>query len=419
MGMLLSSLALLLLVFWAGRASAPGKASGNEEPNPRRLRSADRSDSRDSAKRSGPGAGGQAITSALQLRDFYKNSGGNHELATAQADLVLSKMNAAELSRLVQDLAVAQAENPGYGFTLEIGTACSRWAQVDPDGALNFVLSAKQASFRTSALGSLFAGMAKTNPARALEAFRSLPSGQIGSDIEREILSNLAQRDPDAALDAALASASEDARSQGVSDAFRQLTQKDPESARRRLATLPAGSPEHEIALTSLTSQWASRDPAAARDWVAGLKGVDQSSAFKALIPAMSQNSPALAAETLGTLLQSTSGEASGDLADCAVSIVNQWTRVDPEAAMTWIDSLPAGQSRDDAVDFVVGNNRIGDLGTSLEWAASIRDEGRRADLMSSLVQRWKEKDPDKVRAAINQANLSPGVRADLLGQLK
>ncbi len=617
--LILINVSLLVLVFWAGRATAPGRSSA-EETAPRRTRSLERSASRESARKSGPGAGDQAITSAMQLRDFFKNSGGDNRMGMARADAALAKMNAAELSRLVQDLAAAQAGNPGYSFMLEIDTACSRWAEVDPDAALRFVLSAKQASFRSAALGSLFAGMAKNDPAlaraklaeiedpslrrsaqasllsalavaspddwvavvradpslgnehslgsiasewaiddparaaerlaklpasiqasgvasiakvwagkdgpaalawaqsltdpnqkklalaavagglaakdqeaalaslqsldpktrrtglasvfetlvdldfdsalerasalsdpdertaalnivsggdgedpfasyvarsrtadqltkliakvpsgparegllyqlgnqlgsskggevesmlagyppedrqtlqkgilrrlseedpsRALEFSQSLPSGQVDPYTERQILGNLAQKDPDAALRAALASTSEEARTKGVSHVFEQLAQSDPESASRRLTSLPAGSAEREGALTSLTSQWASQDPEAARDWVAGLKGVDQSRAIDALVPAMADSNPKLAAETLGTYLNSSPVEVSDALSSAAATIVSRWSQINPQATEAFVESLPAGKARDSAVSQMNLNKR-------------------------------------------------------------
>jgi hypothetical protein len=96
-----------------------------------------------------PGAGGAAITSARELRDIFKQNGGNLQTGKAMADVILARMNGAEISRLVQDLAAAQASSPGYFYTLEINTACSRWAEIDPDAALRFVLS------EDSRLGSL------------------------------------------------------------------------------------------------------------------------------------------------------------------------------------------------------------------------------------------------------------------------
>jgi hypothetical protein len=607
--LIMANAALLVLVFWAGRATSPKNSAADDEPAPRRTRSLERSNPRESTRKSGPGAGDQEITSAMQLREVFKSSGGNYQLGAAQADLALSKMNAAELSRLVQDLAVAQAENPGYGFTLEISTACSRWAEVDPDAALRFVLSAKQASFRSAALGSLFAGMAKNDPAlaraklaeiedpslrrsaqasllsalsvaspddwvafiksdpslssrysldsiasewaiddpakaaerlaklpasvqadgvasiakvwagkdgpaamawaqsltdpnqkklalaavagglaakdpeaalaslksldpktrrtgmasvfetlvdldfdsalerasalsdpdertaaldiisggggqdpfanyvdrsrtadqltkliakvpsgptrekllyqlgnqlgssksgemesmlagyppedrqilqngvlmglseedpsRALEFLQSLPSGQIDPYTERRILSNLAQKDPDAALRAALDSPSEEAKTEGVSHVFAQMAMTNPEAAAQRLASLPVGSVAHNSALTSLTSRWASQDPEAARDWVAGLKGVDQSRAFDALVPAMADSNPKLAAETLGTYLNSSPVEVSDELNSAAATIVSRWSRIDPQAAEAFVESLPAGKARD------------------------------------------------------------------------
>lgn len=162
-GMILSVLAGLGFAFWAGRASVPENTVGLTASGRTDARAA----ARNPARKTEPGGGGQAVTSAQQLRALFMNSGGNWQTGRAVADAALGKMNGPQLSQLVHNLATAQATTPGYSYSREINAACVRWAEVDPDAALQFALSNKQASFRAAAIGGIIAGIAKTDPALA------------------------------------------------------------------------------------------------------------------------------------------------------------------------------------------------------------------------------------------------------------
>ena len=59
------------------------------------------------------------------------------------------------------------------------------------------------------------------------------------------------------------------------------------------------------------------------------------------------------------------------------------------------------------------------DPATAFAWAATIGDNSRRVSLLSSVVQQWKDSDPDKARAAVQQADLTSTERDRLLKQLK
>ena len=165
--MILSILAGLGFVFWAGRASAPKTAADLTENARLDPRAAARPEARNPARNTAPGGGGQAVTSAQQLRSIFRNSGGNWQTGGAVANAALARMNGPQLSQLVHSLATAQATTPGYSYSREINAACARWAEVDPDAALRFVLSNKQASFRAEAIGSIMAGIARNDPALA------------------------------------------------------------------------------------------------------------------------------------------------------------------------------------------------------------------------------------------------------------
>ena len=266
--MIVTAAALLVAVFWAGRASAPRVREESSEVNRLPARFSDRSGSRPPVRTGGPGAGGQAIASAMQLRDVFKNSGGNMQLGSAMADAALSRMNAAEISRLVEDLAQTQASTPGYNFTLEIQAACARWAEVDPRAALRFVLSSRQASFRNAALGSLFAGMAKLDPAMARAELAVIEDPSLRRSAQASLLSALAVADPDEWVATLLADPCLHEQ-YGMASIVSEWAMDDPVKAAERLGKLPAKLQASGV--VSLAKVWASKDAGAAQAWALSL----------------------------------------------------------------------------------------------------------------------------------------------------
>lgn len=297
---ILAALMLLVAVFWAGRTSAPRAVETSDANSRLPTRLTDRPDRR-AAGRSGPGAGGMAITSAMQLRDVFKNSGGNMQLGSAMADAALARMNADELSQLVADLAQAQASSPGYGFTLEIQAACARWAEVDPQAALRFVLANRQASFRSAALGSVFAGMAKIDPALARAALAQIDDPALRRAAQSSLLSALAMADPDAWVASILADPSLHGQQYGTASIISEWAMDDPALAAQRLAKLPASMQSSGI--VSLAKIWASKDPAAAQAWALALTDPKQrNTALGAVAGGLAARDPDAALASLDAL---------------------------------------------------------------------------------------------------------------------
>ena len=575
--MVLSVLAGLGLAFWAGRASGPGNTVGLSENSGLDSGAAEWFGARHPGRKADPGGGGQAVTSVQQLRGILKNSGSNWETGRAMADAALAKMNGPQLSQLVHSLATAQATTPGYSYRREINAACSRWAEVDPDAALQFVLSNKQASFRSAAISSIFAGVARndpalaslaslspaarraglvsvigtmadldfdaalakastftdpadrkaalallvgrgndyyidrspeqlntllatlpsgslrnnalnqlgsqlaacsreaaagilagyppkdrekiqicmmqrlsdSDPARAIEIYQTLPPGKAESYIYMSTYFNLAKQDPEAVLRLVADKPSEE-QAQVVGVVFAQLARNDPSAATRRLDDYPVG-PVRDAAMAQLTSAWAQDDPAAAKAWVATLTGTDQTRAFNALIPAVADTDPKGAADMLGRLLATAPRDAADNHESATFSLVRIWGRDDPEAAGNWtaalpdgnmknnaisnlastwasedfdatgkwIDTLPDGKARDSGVSSMVSATTRRDPATSFAWATTIGDNARRVSMLEAVVGQWKESDPDKARAAVQQADLTRIERDRLLKQIK
>lgn len=299
-GLVFAALALLLAVFWAGRASAPRVPDPATGESRLPARFSDRSASRPPARNAGPGAGGQAIASAMQLRDIFKHSGGNMQLGSAMADAALDRMNAAEISRLVADLAEAQASTPGYAFTLEIQAACARWAEVDPQAALHFVLASRQTSFRSAALGSLFAGMAKLDPALARAELAAIEDPSLRRSAQASLLAALAVADPDEWVATLLADPSLHEQ-YGMSSIVSEWAMDDPAKAAERLGKLPASLQASGV--ISLAKIWASKDAGAAQAWALSLGDAKQRQlALGAVAGGIAARDPDAALASLDTL---------------------------------------------------------------------------------------------------------------------
>ncbi len=332
LGLMMCVLAAMGLAFWAGRSSAPLESPSVTENNRVRPRSAERSHDRKSANASSLGAGAGAVTSALQLREIFKHSGGGTQIGTAQASATLARMNAREISLLVQDLATAQATTPGYKYTLEISTACSRWAEVDPDAALKFVLSNRQSSFRSAAIGSLFAGMAKTDPDLARMKLADIDDPSLRRAARSSMLSALLVENPDDWI-AAIKSDPSASRMYSLGSIASEWAMDDPAKAAARLQQLPSSMQAGAIA--SVAQIWAGKDSQAAMEWARTLTDPNQrNAALGAIAGGIAAHDPDAALASLDSM--SSAARRAG-----LSSIFRTLLDLDYDAALAKATSLP------------------------------------------------------------------------------
>ena len=250
--------------FWAGRASVYENTAGLTASARLDARAA----GRDPRQKAEP-----AVTSALQLRGMFKNSGGNWQAGGTAADAALAKMNGAQLSQLVHDLATAQAATPGYSYGREITAACVRWAQVDPDAALQFVLSNKQASFRSTAISSIMAGLARNDPALALAKLAAIGDPSLRHAAQSSVLSILVVTSPDDWV-AAIKADPMLARQYGYGSFASEWAMDDPAAAAKRVMQLPAEMQRSGV--VAIAKVWAAKDSSAATAWAQTLTDLQQ-----------------------------------------------------------------------------------------------------------------------------------------------
>ena len=373
--MMVGVLAAMGLAFWVGRSSAPVEASSGPENNRVSPRSAERLSPRKSANASSRGAGAGAVTSALELRDIFKHSGGNMQLGTARASASLAQMNAREISLLVQDLAIAQANTPGYRYTLEINTACARWAEVDPDAALKFVLANKQSSFRTAAIGSVFAGMAKTDPALARMKLATLDDPSLRSAARSSMLSALLADRPDDWVEAIKSDPSA-SRYYNLGSIASEWAMDDPVKAAARLQQLPSHMQAGAIA--SVAQIWAGKDSRAAMEWARALTDPGQrNNALGAIAGGIAAQDPEAALASLDSL------PAAARRAGLA-AVFRTLLDLDYEAALARATSLPDPDDQKAALKLIAGDQNGYSYGDPFGVYHSV-DSGQLTALLEQL----------------------------------
>jgi len=241
--------------------------------------------------------GGEAITTAAGLRELFKSGGSN---GRTKAQAALGGMHASEVAALVHDLAAAQATTPGYEYTFEISTACARWAEVDPKGALQFVLQSKQKSFRDGALASVFSGMAVNDPAMAKAEAAAITDPVSRRLATIAVAGALAVKNPDDWVEMV----NKD-HSLGSFTSIRSITSEwandDPVAAAGRLENLPASM--RKGAAGSIAKIWGSKDAPAALAWASSLKSpAERTEALGAVVGGMSAKDPEAAMAAMATL---------------------------------------------------------------------------------------------------------------------
>jgi hypothetical protein len=300
-GMVLSVLAGLGFAFWAGRASGPGNEADLTDNGRLGPHAAERLGARNPARRAEPGGGGPAVTSALQLRGIFKNSGGNRQAGVTAADAALAKMNGTQLAQLVGNLAAAQAATPGYSYSREINAACARWAEIDPDAALQFVLSNKQASFRANAISSIIAGIARNDPALARLKLAAIDDPALRRSAQWSVLSALAASNPDEWVAAIKADPSLARNYGGPGQYAAEWAMDDPVAAAKRVMQLPADMQKSGV--VAIAKVWAGKDSAAATTWAQSLKDPQQrNQALAAIAGGIAAQDPDAALATLASL---------------------------------------------------------------------------------------------------------------------
>lgn len=94
---------------------------------------------------------------------------------------------------------------------------------------------------------------------------------------------------------------------------------------------------------------------------------------------------------------------------------VQFWYRVDPAAAIQWMQSLPVGPSKDTAVIGISLGKSYSDPQAAMNMASEIADSDIRTEAQKNVVEEWSWRDPAAATQWINRSSLPEDVKTQLL----
>jgi uncharacterized membrane protein len=233
-----------------------------------------------------------------------------------------------------------------------------RWAERDLDRALAWVESlqfnmSSTAGHQVNALTGVLETWLTKNPNAAIDWMNNFPDDSAKVGLLQTMAFNLAARNPADAVALAMAIPPGSARDQALSYPIYSWIRNEPNAA-ADWALHHDDENARRVALQNVASDWIRDDPATARAWIHSLPGgatkdtmlLDAATVIAngisygdrydgPLIGSMSSKAIQTAAEALMEI-----GDATQRTTAC-LTLAGKWLSIDPEAARTWISSLP------------------------------------------------------------------------------
>lgn len=293
-----------------------------------------------------------------------------------------------------------------------------RWAELDPADAVEKVKSYNQNSFFNPAQQVIIPAWTEKDPFAALAWAKALTDSDRKKEALELILQTVASRSVEEALQMARSHAPELVPKEGLPRPIVEaLNQKSASEAARRFAAANALQE-----LEGAMNRWAGKDRPAAMAWARALQDPEQQrAAINAVITQWASADVKAAAVAFDELAADL-----GKLAPAAKAIAQHWPQddltslkqrvaqlpdgatrnemstqlaerfgaTDPESGAQWLDSLPAGQARDRAMQGYAKTVARKDGGAAMEWALTITNPDLRNAAMHEVASDWFSRNP-------------------------
>lgn len=161
----------------------------------------------------------------------------------------------------------------------------------------------------------------------------------------------------------------------------------DPAAAAKWVEALPE-SKAREEALMLAAVVWTDKDPDAARAWLeAQPKSRSRELGWRQYIGQVSQVDPATGAAALPNIGDQSLRDSLISL------IASAWTKTNHAEAAAWIQAMPAGLARDEATLVYVGQVASIDIRVAVESLPAIQDEQTRNRALPAIAGAWARQD--------------------------
>jgi len=177
---------------------------------------------------------------------------------------------------------------------------------------------------------------------------------EIRVDALRTVAHEWAALDPTKAMTWAQGLPDEDERKDVAEFVCYRVAEEDPMKAREM--AMAAGFSDDTPLVADLIQQWATKEPAKARDWALSQpEGETREVLLAGLAPLLAQQDPAAAGRIVSEEL------SGGHQEEAAMSVLYQWARKDAAAATAWVRQFPEGALKRRAEEELQGILSMGD----------------------------------------------------------
>jgi len=321
----------------------------------------------------------------------------------------------------------------------------SRWGRSDPQAALRWSegLTGRD-HFAT--MEDILRHWSDEDPAAAADYVTQLPGSEHTMHLLRDLSHRWAESDRSGALEWSMALENPALRMRAIRGVASSWAENDPAGAARFTTDALQTVNERHHVIEAVARRWGEQDLQGALEWARGLEDGDQQRATQSVLRLVAEHNPSEAAniyqdiaaelpqngpvsreyrhmaqEVARVWSSSDPVEAAqwalglperGSIRREAVGdVTEQWMRIDSMAAGEWINSLPAGRTRDGASERVVHMTTNSDPRTAFAWAQSLSEDHRRFGLMHHTLTEWSVVDRPAARQALSTADLPAEVR--------
>jgi hypothetical protein len=322
--------------------------------------------------------------------------------------------------------------------------ALNAWASKDADAAISYVSKLPEGSGKKQAFQTLLTTLSLQDPAKAITLLDQIPPGEQLNQALNQISSSWAQSDPKAALDWANQQSDPVVKAQVLGGVIQSIARNDPKGALDLALSLPSGATRDD-SIQSVLFQMARTDPQGAINYATNLPSSDfKNNLFSDLALQWARYDPqgalawyrSLTDQTLrdhvagniisglytsdqqtALIMLNSFPEGSVQRGNVATAIAFSMMHRDPQGAVSFVQSLPEGKSK----DLAAGNLSVQifqiDPQSIINFASRIVDSDIRSNAQQSIVRRWMRNDPAAATQWVNSSSLPQDVKTRLLHQ--
>ncbi len=329
----------------------------------------------------------------------------------------LSQLTLDQLKELVR---LIDSEPDGFHRSRMVQAIASRWAELDPDSALNFVNERVHRNHQHIAFSRIFRVLGKEDPpkayARYLDTVKDAKNPHAFTDGLYQVFAQWKQVSPEAAFEAlqegAMAEQNADAALYAI---CRAESASEREAVLESIRALPNGDLKRKAWGKAMHSWAKTASTEVLTDWMES-QAFDHettSTMEREIARRKARDSPS---ETAQWLISRASSESLSGHLEVAVQ---EWAHMEPNACGEWLHGLELGPEADAAMSAFAHSVERHDIESAFAWAQRIHDSNRRERTLRNLSKSWFRRDNERLREVLASSSLSPDIQAQLLEQAR